>query len=76
MENIQAALEAAGAGWDQLVKLSIHIVQGNDHVSALRIAQKFMGFMRKPPAVSVLIVAGLANPDYLIEVEAIAFVAD
>lgn len=76
MQNVEAVLEASGAGWDQVVKLSIHIVQGNDLLLAFQAAQSFLGKIARPPAVTVLIVSGLANPAFLLEVDAIAFVAD
>lgn len=76
MQNVQAVLEASGAGWEQVVKLSIHIVQGHDLLLAFQAAQQFLGKIPRPPAVTVQIVSGLANPGYLLEVDAIAFVAD
>ena len=76
MQNVEAVLEASGAGWNQVVKLSIYIVQGNDLLLAFQAAQRFLGKIARPPAVTVLIVAGLANPAFLLEVDAIAFVAD
>ncbi len=76
MQNVEAVLEASGAGWAQVVKLSIHIVQGHDLLLAFQAAQRFPGKIARPPAVTVLIVSGLANPAFLLEVDAIAFVAD
>src|SRR6267142_2418489 len=75
MQNIQEALAACGATFENVVKLSIHIVQGQNPVYAFQTSQKFMG-TGLPPTISVLIVAGLANPDFLIEIDAIAFVPD
>lgn len=64
MQNVQAVLEAAGAGWNQVIKLSVFILQGNDPVKGFQAAQSFMARMAKPPAVTVLLVAGLGNPDF------------
>lgn len=73
MQNVQAVLEAAGAGWNQVVKLTVYILQGNDPVKAFQAAQSFLAKMPKPPAVTVVMVAGLGHPDWLLEIEAIAF---
>src|SRR5690606_15615081 len=73
MKNLQTALSACGATFDNLVKLSIYIVQGQDLHSGFQVSQKFFGNLTNPPAVSVLIVAGLANPNFLVEIDATAF---
>lgn len=74
MTNLQTALAACGAGFENLVKLTIYIVQGQDIMEGFQASQKFLGGMKNPPAISGLFVAGLANPDFLVEVDAIAFV--
>jgi enamine deaminase RidA (YjgF/YER057c/UK114 family) len=38
--------------------------------------QQVFGPLQNPPAISVLFVAGLANPDFLLEVEAVAVVPE
>lgn len=73
MLNIQTALSACGASFDNLLKLSIYIVQGQNLQQAFQASQKFMSKASHPPAVSGMFVAGLAHPDFLIEVDAIAF---
>ena len=40
MQNIQVALESCGATFDNLVKLSIHIVQGQNLYGAFQISQR------------------------------------
>lgn len=74
MKNIQTALNACGADFENLVKLGIHVVQGNDAYGAFQVSQKFLGHVKNPPTITVLFVAGLINPDFLIEIDAIAFV--
>ena len=76
MKNLQTALSACGATFDNLVKLSIHMVQGQNLYSGFLVSQKYLGNLTNPPAISVLIVAGLANPDFLVEIDAIAFIAE
>jgi len=69
MQNIQTALSACGARFENLVKLFICIVEGQNPTGAFQAAQN-------PPAVSVMVIAGLSNPDFLIEIDAIAFVPE
>lgn len=76
MMNLQTALSACGATFDNLVKLSIYIVQGQNLYSAFQASQKFFDNLTNPPVISVLVVAGLANPDFLVEIDATAFIPE
>lgn len=76
MKNLQTALAACGATFDNLVKLSIYLVQGQDLQRGFQASQKYLGGLKNPPAVTGLFVAALAHPDFLVEVEAIAFVPE
>lgn len=76
MQNIQIALSDCNATFDNLVKLNIYIVQGQDAYSAFQISQKYLAQASNPPVISVLFVVGLMHPDYLLEIDATAFVAD
>lgn len=74
MKNFQLALDACNAGFENLVKMNIYIVQGGDVAEAYKAAQPFMTGIKKPPIVTVLIVAALGRPDVLIEIDGIAFI--
>ena len=76
MKNLQTALLACGATFDHLVKLSIYMVQGQNLYSGFQVSQKYLGHLENPPAISVLIVAGLAHPDFLVEIDATAFISE
>lgn len=76
MKNLQTALVACGATFDNLVKLSIYLVQGQDLQRGFQVSQKYLGGLKNPPAVTGLFVAALAHPDFLVEVDAIAFVPE
>lgn len=75
MRNVQTALTAAGAIFSDVIKMNIYIVQGHNANEAFKAAQPFMKECPQPPAITGIYVAGLANPEYLIEVEAVAFKA-
>jgi len=73
MKNIEIALKSCGVNFENLVKLNIHIIQGQSAFGAFQVSQKFIGQKSNPPIITVLYVAGLINPDFLIEIDAIAF---
>lgn len=73
LTNLVAALEAAGAGPEDLVKINIYVV---DHDAGKldvirRVRDEILGDIT-PPTSTLLGVAALALPDLLIEVDAIA----
>jgi len=73
LKNIETVLNSCDATLDDLFKLTIYIVQGQDIRKGFEGAQKFLKKLSNPPVITGVIVAGLANPDYLVEIEAIAF---
>ena len=74
LKNIEIALKSCHATLDDLFKLTIYIVQGQDVRKGFEGAQNFIKKLSHPPVITGVIVAGLANPDYLVEIEAVAFV--
>lgn len=76
MKNLQTALSACGATFENLVKITIYIVQGQDLYRGFQASQKYLGNLKNPPAISGLFVAALANPDFLVEIDAIAFIPE
>lgn len=74
LRNIGAALEVAGAAWDDVVKLTTFLVDASDY-QAYADARLRM-FPAGGPASSTVIAAALVRPEFLIEIEAVAIVAD
>lgn len=74
--NLQAALAAAGAGFEHIVRWTIYVVQGQPLGPGFAVFQEVWGGRSKPPAIVVLVVAGLANPAFLVEIDAIAVVPE
>jgi enamine deaminase RidA (YjgF/YER057c/UK114 family) len=72
--NLRTALEAGGAGLEHIVKWNVYLVQGQDARAAFEVSQREWGDRPDPPALSVMFVAGLANPGFLLEIDAIAVV--
>jgi enamine deaminase RidA (YjgF/YER057c/UK114 family) len=76
LKNLQAALAAADADLHHLIKWNMFVVQGQDLRAGFAVFQKVWGNRPNPPAISFAFVAGLANPDFLIEMDAIAVVPE
>ena len=76
MKNLQIALSACGATFDNLVKLTIHIVQGQDLYRGFQASQKYLGDLKNPPAITGFFVFALAHPDFLVEIDGIAFIPE
>ena len=71
-QNIATVLKECGMGLENLVKVTVFLT-GPEHIDGWRAAQK-AAFGDIVPASTLLIVAGLARPELLVEVEAIAAV--
>jgi enamine deaminase RidA (YjgF/YER057c/UK114 family) len=75
MENVGRALAAAGTAWSDVVKLTYFVVDVSALATIRSVRDEFVDTER-PPASSLVQVAGLFRPDLLIEVEAVACPAD
>lgn len=76
MLNIQNALTAAGASFKDIIKMTIYITQGQDIRKGFEASQRFFKDNENQPVITALFVAGMGNPDYLLEVEAVAFISE
>jgi enamine deaminase RidA (YjgF/YER057c/UK114 family) len=74
LRNIQVALESAGASLEHVVKWNVYIVQGQPIQAGLEAFQRVWGRRPNPPAITGMFVAGLANPDFLVEIDVVAVV--
>ncbi len=72
-ENLGAALSAGGATWADVVKLTIFVVDTSEIAAVRAVRDEFINASR-PPTSTLIQVAGLALPELLIEVEAVAAV--
>lgn len=69
-ENIRSVLESAGSGLKDIVKINTYITDGSKFMDMLAVRSEILG--NDPPASTAVVVAALAFPGLLIEVEAIA----
>ncbi|MEU4485050.1 MULTISPECIES: RidA family protein [Streptomyces] len=74
-ENLGRCLAAAGATFDDVVKLT-YFVTDMAHMPAIRAARAEHIPDDRLPAASAVRVAGLVRPEFLMEVEAFAVVAE
>ncbi|SIO37906.1 RidA family protein [Chitinophaga niabensis] len=74
LKNIGTALQAAGADWENLIKWTIYVLQGQDIRPGFEAFQKIWGNRPNPPLITVMFVAALGRPEHLVGIEAIAVV--
>jgi len=70
MRNMKATLEAAGCTFNDVIKISIFLVNLEDRPKFHEVRKKY--FTGEQPASTLLVVKSLANKDWLVEVEAVA----
>jgi 2-iminobutanoate/2-iminopropanoate deaminase len=68
MENIIATLKASGTGMERVVKTNVLLVRAADFDEMNRIYASYFPD-GKYPARTTVVVAGLAHPDFLLEIE-------
>lgn len=73
--HIEIILAHVGARMDDIVKV-FQFVVGQENFAAMTRARKAALGEARPRAVTSIVVAGLARPDLLLEVDVIAIVAD
>ena len=74
LANLRAALAAAGAGPEHIIKWNIYIVEGQSLQAAFAAYQNAWPETPNAPAITGVFVSGLAHPDFLVESDAVAVV--
>ncbi len=72
LKNLEIALSAAGATFEHVIKWNVYVVQGQLPQPAIEVFQPILQKLAAPPLITVVYVAALAHPDFLMEVDAIA----
>ncbi|MSP67892.1 MAG: RidA family protein [Alphaproteobacteria bacterium] len=70
-KNLQSILTEAGAGFDKLVKTGVFLTHPFYREAFRKIRAQYLG--SHAPCSTVLVVASLAQPHFLVEVEAVAY---
>jgi len=76
LRNVESAVQAAGGTIADIVKWTITVTDRAVIGPGFGAFQQLWGQRPNPPAISVQIVTGLGNPDFLVEIEAVAALSD
>ena len=74
LRNLQTALAAADARPEHVVKWNVFLVEGQDFATGYAAFQRVWGDQPHPPVITAAVVKGLARPEFLVEMDAIAVV--
>jgi enamine deaminase RidA (YjgF/YER057c/UK114 family) len=72
--NLATVLEAAGATLADIVTWRIAVVDGHPIAEGVAAFQEVWDPAAPPPAITVQVVAAMANPTFLVEIDAVAVV--
>jgi enamine deaminase RidA (YjgF/YER057c/UK114 family) len=76
-ENLKTALAAAGATFRDVIKSNLYVVGLKpEHVPIIREVRARYFDAKQPPASTLVGVSALVGPDWLIEIEVVAVVAE
>jgi enamine deaminase RidA (YjgF/YER057c/UK114 family) len=73
-DNIALALGAAGAGFEHLVKTTIYLTDIRNREAMHEVRAQRLGHLAAPPANTALVVQSLIEPEFLVEMDAVAAV--
>jgi enamine deaminase RidA (YjgF/YER057c/UK114 family) len=73
-DNLRTALQAVGAGFEQVVKLTYYVVDATQLPVVREVRDQYVN-TQQPPASTAVEIRRLVQEDLLIEVEAVAVVA-
>ncbi len=74
LANVRAALAAGGAEPKHIIKWNIYVVEGQSLQAGFGAFQNAWPEVPNPPAITGVFVSGLAHPDFLVEMDAVAVV--
>ncbi len=70
-DNLTAALAAAGAGMEHVVKLTVYLTDLADLDAFRQVRDEYIS-LDKPPASTLVQVSSLVNPAFRVEIDALA----
>jgi enamine deaminase RidA (YjgF/YER057c/UK114 family) len=74
LANLRAALAAGGARPEHIIKWNLYVVEGQSLQAGFAAFQNAWPETPNPPAITMAFVSGLAHPDFLVEMDAVAVV--
>ncbi len=76
MSNIEKILRDTNGKLENIVKFNVYILQDQDPMDGFKAFQQKWGNRQVFPAITVVFVGGLGNPEWLVEIDAIAEIPD
>jgi 2-iminobutanoate/2-iminopropanoate deaminase len=73
-ENLQAVLEGCGSSLDRVAKLTVYMTSYEYRTAISEVRAKVFAPVGRPCASTTVVVSGLMNPEWLVEIEAVAAV--
>ncbi len=70
-KNLQAAVEAAGGSFHDVVKLNFYLTDATELQALREIRDRYVN-VKAPPASTAVVISRLFRPEFLIEIEAVA----
>ena len=74
LANLRAALAAGGASPEHVIKWNLLVAEGQSLEAGFSAFRRAWPETPNPPAITFAFVAGLAHPDYLVEIDVVAVV--
>jgi len=71
-ENLQAAVQAAGATMDDVAKINVYVTDVSQTPALREVRQQY--FKGMPPASTLIQVVSLARPEFMLEIEAVVVI--
>jgi enamine deaminase RidA (YjgF/YER057c/UK114 family) len=71
MKNLTTAIESVGGKFEDIVKTTVYVV-GEEHLDAVR-EERSKYRPDKPPTSTLVVVSRLARPEFILEIEAVAY---
>ena len=72
MKNLTTAVESVGGKFEDIVKTTVYVV-GEQNLEAVR-EERSKFRPENPPTSTLLVISGLARPEFILEIEAVAYV--
>jgi reactive intermediate/imine deaminase len=69
LTNLRRVIETAGGRMDDVARTTVYLTNLADRAAVAEVRQEF--FPAPPPVNTLLVVSSLADPDYLVEIDAI-----
>jgi enamine deaminase RidA (YjgF/YER057c/UK114 family) len=74
--NLETALGAAGARLEHVIKWNLYVLAGQPLQPGFEVFRRMWAQRANPPVITAAMVAGLAHPDFLLELDAVAVVPE